>query len=147
MHVAQVDHRFGDATDDPCDRRIGQQGFSSKVLCVALESSEASLALSTFAQLTIALVMSLTAPMKVGLANGAFRSRAACVALEATFEASLVLSILAKLTISFVMPVTVPVNAGLASGAFSWTAACVALETGFKTSLAYRRCPRSPVLW
>ena len=63
---------------------------------------------------TIDLVMPLTVPVKVGLANGALLSRAPCVALEMGLLASDVLSTLPRPTIDLVMPCTVPVKIGLA---------------------------------
>ncbi len=61
--------------------------------------------------------MTLTVPVKVGLAKGAFELRAYCVALEIGLLASAVLSTLPSPTIDVVMPLTVPVKVGLAKGA------------------------------
>ena len=80
------------------------------------------------------LVMPLTAPVKVGLANGAFKSRAPCVALEMGLFESEVLSTLPRPTIDLVMPLTVPMKVGLANRALLLRAPCVALEMGLLAS-------------
>ena len=58
-------------------------------------------------------------PVKVGEANGAFKSNTVCVAVETGLLASVVLSTFAKPTMLCVIPPTVPVKVGLLIGAFS----------------------------
>ena len=69
-----------------------------------------------------------TVPVKVGLASGAIRSRALCVAVEIGVFKSAALSTLFSPTMHFVMPLTLPVKVGLDSGAFdaSWFCTVVA---------------------
>ena len=57
-------------------------------------------------------------PVNVGDANGAFKSKAACVNVLIALFTSLVFSTFPKPTMAFVMPLTVPVNVGLFIGAF-----------------------------
>ena len=97
--------------------------LNSSAPCVALEIGLlASVVLSTLPRPTIALVIPLTAPVKVGLASGAFELRALDVAVDMGLFKSEVLSTLSSPTMDLVMPLTVPVKVGLASGAFdaSW---------------------------
>ena len=75
------------------------------------------------------LVMPLTVPVKVGLATGAFKLRASCVAIETGLLASAVLSTLPSPTMDFMMPLTVPVKVGLANGAFVSRDACKPLTS------------------
>ena len=74
--------------------------------------------LSTLLKPTIVFVIPLTVPINVGLAKGAFKSKAVWVAVEIGFNKSVVLSTLLKPTIVLSIPATVPVNVGLAIGAF-----------------------------
>ena len=60
---------------------------------------------------------SLTVPVNVGDASGAFKANAACCAVETGLPKSDVLSTLPSPTIAAVIPLTVPVNVGDASGA------------------------------
>ena len=78
-----------------------------------------------------------TAPVKVGEAKGAFKSNAACWAVETSLLASLVFVTLPRPTIEAVMPLTVPVNVGDASGAFKFSAVSWAAETGLSASLVF----------
>ena len=64
-------------------------------------------------------VGSVTVPVNVGEANGAFRSSAVCVNVLMGLAASLVLSTFPKPTIVLVIPDTVPVNVGEANGAYA----------------------------
>ena len=68
--------------------------------------------LSTSSKPTIAFVIPETVPVNVGEANGAFKSKAVCVAVETGLSASDVLSTSSKPTIAFVIPETFPVNVG-----------------------------------
>jgi hypothetical protein len=91
----------------------------------------ASLVLSTDPSPTWAFVTPATVPVKVGLAMGAFRSKADCVAPLTGLLASDVLSQLPSPTWAFVTPATVPVKVGLAMGALRFSALCCAVLTGF----------------
>ena len=73
--------------------------------------------LSTLPTPPIDLVMPLTVPVKVGLANGALLLRAPCAALDMGLFESDVLSTLPRPTLDLVMPLTVPLQVGLANGA------------------------------
>ena len=77
-----------------------------------------SYVLSTLQSPTIDLVLPATVPVKVGLAKGAFASKAFCIAVEIGLSLSAVLSTLSRPTMDFVIPVTAPVKVGLALGAF-----------------------------
>ena len=78
----------------------------------------ASVVLSTFPRLTAALDTPITVPVKVGLAIGAFASKAVCVRLEMGSPTSVVLSTFPRPTAALDTPITVPVKVGLSSGAF-----------------------------
>ena len=73
----------------------------------------------------MALLTPLTVPVKVGLASGALRSRAVCVAVEIGLAESAVLLTLPRPTMLAVMPLTVPVKVGEARPALvvsaGWT--------------------------
>ena len=86
-----------------------------------------------------------TAPVKVGEANGAFKSNAACWAVETGLLASLVLVTLPRPTMPAVMPLTVPVNVGDSSGAFKSNAACWTVETGLLASLVFVTLPNPTI--
>ena len=86
-----------------------------------------------------------TVPVKVGLASGAFASRAANCAVDTGLPASLVLSTLPRPTIDLLMPPTVPVKVGLASGAFASRAANCAVDTGLPASLVLSTLPRPTI--
>ena len=59
----------------------------------------------------------VTMPVNVGVALLAFRSNAACCAVDTGLAVSAVLSTEPKPTIDLVIPETVPVNVGVARGA------------------------------
>ena len=102
----------------------------------------ASVVLSTLPSPTAALDIPPTIPVKVGLAIGAFASRAFCVAVEMGFEASVVLSTLPRPTAALDTPATMPVKVGLAIGAFASRAFCVVVEMGFEASVVLSTLPR-----
>ena len=88
--------------------------------CVALEIGLlVSDVLSTLPRPTMDFVMPCTVPLKVGLANGAFKLSASCVAFEIGLFESDVLSTLPSPTIDLVIPLTVPLKVGLALLAFA----------------------------
>ena len=65
--------------------------LSSKAVCVAVEIGfAASDVLSTLFKPTISLEIPATVPVKVGDANGAFKSKADCVAAEFAFKSKAV---------------------------------------------------------
>ena len=74
-----------------------------------------------------------TVPVKVGFARGAFKSNAACVAVEMGLAASEVLFTLPKPTMVAVMPPTVPVKVGFARGAFK-SKAVLRLDVSVETA-------------
>ena len=65
------------------------------------------------------LVIPATVPVKVGEANGAFKSNADWAKMETGLLASVVLSTLAKSTMLLVIPATIPVKVGESNRAFS----------------------------
>ena len=75
--------------------------------------------LSTLPRPTAALDTPDTSPVKVGLAIGAFASRAFCVAVEMGFKASVVLSTLPRPTAALDTPATRPVKVGFAVVAYA----------------------------
>ena len=77
-----------------------------------------SAGLSILPRPTMDLEIPLTAPVKVGLASGAFRSRALCVAVDTGSLASAVISTLPRPTMDLEMPLTAPMKVGLLIGAF-----------------------------
>ena len=77
-----------------------------------------SAVLSTLPRPTMDLEIPLTVPVKVGLASGAFRSRALCVAVDTGLLASAVISTLPRPTMDLEMPLTAPVKVLLLIGAF-----------------------------
>ncbi len=64
--------------------------------------------LSAIPKPTVAFESPPTAPLKVGLADCGFSSRAVCVATLTVFEATEVLSTLHRPTVAFESPPTVP---------------------------------------
>ena len=84
----------------------------------------ASVVLSALLRPTIAFVMPLTVPVKVGDAKFAFKSSAVCCAVLTGLLTSLVLSALARPTMALVIPLTVPVKVGDAKFAFKSSADC-----------------------
>ena len=76
----------------------------------------------------------VTAPVKLGLATGASKFNAVCVALDIGLRRSVVLSTFASPTCVLVTPDTVPVKLGLAFGANKFSAVCVAEDTGLLAS-------------
>ena len=60
-----------------------------------------------------------TAPVNAGDANGPFKFRAVCVAVDIGFAKPLVLSTFARLTIALESHPTVPVHVGLFIDAFN----------------------------
>ena len=83
---------------------------------------------STIKSLLTVRFTAVAVPVNAGLARGALRSSAVCVAVETGFAASEVLFTSASPTCAFVTPLTVPVNVGDAIGALRSSAACVAVE-------------------
>ena len=75
----------------------------------------------TLPRQTIAAVMPLTVPVKVGLLIGAFVASSFATAVDTGLLASDVFLTLPRPTIAAVMPVTVPVNVGLLLEAFDFT--------------------------
>ena len=67
-------------------------------------------------------LIALAAPVRFGLANGAFKFSAVCVNVEISLSKSVVLFTLLRPTIVAVMPATVPENVGLANDAFKFNA-------------------------
>ena len=79
--------------------------------------------LATLPNPTIVAVIPLTVPVNVGLAKGALKFNAVCVAVLIGSADGDVLATLPSPTIVAVMPLTVPVNVGFAKGAFKFNAA------------------------
>ena len=69
------------------------------------------------------MVGAVSVPVKVGLFEGAFESKAVCVAVDMGLDRSEVSSTLPKPTIALVIPDTVPSNTGLFIGALALTEA------------------------
>jgi hypothetical protein len=102
-----------------------------------------SLVLSAFPKPTIAEVTLCNRSCKVGEFNGAFKSKAVCVAFETGLFKSLVLSTFPNPTIVEVGSVTVPVKTGLKVLLNSMH--CVVFETGLFKSLVLSAFPNPTI--
>ena len=89
-------------------------------------------------------------PVRTALARGAFKSNAACAAVEMGLAASEVLFTLPKPTMVAVIPLTVPVKVGFAIGAFvaivvvTLVAKLASLPSATANSFKVSRAPGAP---